>query len=46
MKTQINILEKNLDTYELVCTFDDKLAALDYANKYGYYVTINGVFIN
>jgi hypothetical protein len=46
MAQQINVLEKNLHTYELVCTFSDKKAALVYANKYGYYVTVNGIFIN
>ena len=46
-KIIINVLEKNLDTYFLVSdSFTNIDEALKYANKYGYYVTVNGIFIN
>ena len=46
-KIIINVLEKNLDTYFIVSDgFTSIDEALEYANKYGYYVTVNGIFIN
>jgi len=45
-KDKIEVLEKwDLYRYELVCEFDDLRAAELYAAKFGYYVTVNGVFI-
>lgn len=43
--TKIEVLEKNLDTYTLVCESNDTEMAKAYARKYGYCVTVNGYFI-
>jgi len=45
-KDEIKVLEKTgLNSYVLVCPFDDLHAAKLYAAKCGYYVTVNGIFI-